>query len=188
MDLKKLIYNIQKGDSQAERIVYDYCTIHCFKTALIYTYDKAEAIDVFNHTMLYIFDHFHKLDKPENLLKWVHRILKNDCIDHIRKKTIYQNKLSNYKEEVPSTVMNEAMSNLAMEEIIQLIHQLKPTYRLCFILKEIDKYTFKEIATELAINENTAKWYLSEAKKILQKQLVLMGYSSLEKRSNGVKR
>jgi len=139
MDLKKLIYNIQKGDSQAERIVYDYCTIHCFKTALIYTYDKAEAIDVFNHTMLYIFDHFHKLDKPENLLKWVHRILKNDCIDHIRKKTIYQNKLSNYK-------------------------------------------------AELAINENTAKWYLSEAKKILQKQLVLMGYSSLEKRSNGVKR
>ena len=169
MDVKQLIYQVKKGDTKAEKTMYDYCYQHCFKIALVYCDDKAEAISVFNHALLYIFDHLHQLDKAENLLKWSSRILKNDCIDHIRKKTVYKNKLIAYAEQGQATVvLNEAMSTLTMETIIQLIHQLKPTYRLCFILKEIDGYTFSEIAAELSIkyfalinSVNFRKWIFS---------------------------
>ena len=79
-------------------------------------------------------------------------------------------------------VLNEALSNLTMEAIFQLINQLKPTYRLCFILKELDGFSYQEIAEELSINVNTAKWYVQEAKKILQKQLIKAGYQKSNKR------
>ena len=189
MDVKKIIHNIKQGDIKAEKAMYDYCFRHCFKIALVYCDDKAEAISVFNHAILYIFDHLHQLGKPEHLIKWSSRIIKNDCIDQIRKKTVYKNKLISYSEQGQSSVvLNEAMSSLAMEEIIRHINQLKPDYRLCFVLKEMDGYTFKEIAEKLSINENTAKWYVSEAKKRLQLQLTQAGYQSIKKSRNGFKK
>ena len=110
MDIKQLIYQVKKGDTKAEKAMYDYCYQHCFKIALVYCDDKTEAISVFNHALLYIFDHLHQLDQAENLLKWSSRILKNDCIDHIRKKTVYKNKLIAYAEQGQATVvLNEAM-------------------------------------------------------------------------------
>lgn len=188
MDVKKVIHKVKQGDISAEKTMYNYCFRHCFKIALVYCDDKAEAISVFNHAVLYIFENLHKLDNPENLIKWSSRIIKNDCIDQIRKKAVYKNKLIAYSEQGQSTiVLNEAMSSLAMEEIIHHINQLKPDYRLCFVLKEIDGYTYKEIAEQLSINENTAKWYLSEAKKQLQTQLTQSG-TTIKKSSNGFKR
>ncbi len=70
MDIKQLIYQVKKGEAKAEKAMYDYCYQHCFKIALVYCDDKAEAISVFNHAILYIFDHLHQLDKSENLLRW----------------------------------------------------------------------------------------------------------------------
>lgn len=179
MDLQQLVHQVKKKEVQAEKALYDFCFQHCFKIALVYCADKTEAIAVFNHALSDLFDHLDQLDNPDHLLKWVARTVKNDCIDHIRKKTAYRNKLMGYAEQPKSTlVFNEALSTLNMENIIELIHQLKPDYRLCFVLKEIDGYTFREIAEELSINENTAKWYVHEAKKILQKKLVHLGYTS----------
>lgn len=189
MDVKKIIHKVKKGDISAEKAMYNYCFKHCFKIALVYCDDKAEAISVFNHAVLYIFKHLHKLDTPENLIKWSSRIIKNDCIDQIRKKAVYKNKLIAYSAQGQSTtVLNEAMSSLAMEEIIRHINQLKPDYRLCFVLKEIDGYTYKEIVETLSINENTAKWYVSEAKKQLKIQLTQSGYQTMKKSRNGVKK
>lgn len=69
-----------------------------------------------------------------------------------------------------------------MEEIILYINLLKPDFRLCFILKEIDGYSYKEIAEKISINENTAKWYVSEAKKKLQIQLTPTSNQKKEKK------
>lgn len=190
MDIFQLIKNIRKGDIIAEKALYEFCSKRCFKIALIYCNDKAEATSVFNHAMLYVFENLDKLDKSENLIKWVTRIVKNDCIDQIRKKTVYRNKLIGFKENEKSSEqdLNLAITALAMEDIIQLINQLKPELRLCFILHSIDGYTYREIAEELAININTAKWYVAEAKKILQLQLVQLGYHPSEKKANGFKK
>lgn len=88
MDVSKIQQKIEKGDIKAEKIMYDYCFKHCFKIALVYCEDRTEAISVFNHAVLYIFNNMHQLDKPENFLKWINRIIKNDCIDQIRKKAV----------------------------------------------------------------------------------------------------
>lgn len=182
MDVQKILHKIEKGDIKAEKAMYDFCFKHCFKIAMVYSEDRAEAISVFNHAVLYVFNNLNQLDNPENLIKWSSKIIKNDCIDQIRKKAVYKNKLIAYSEQGQSNVvLNQAMSSLAMEEIIQHINLLKPDFRLCFVLKEIDGYSYKEIAEKLSINENTTKWYVSEAKKKLQIQLTPMAYKTKKK-------
>jgi RNA polymerase sigma-70 factor (ECF subfamily) len=61
---------------------------------------------------------------------------------------------------------------MAMSEIMEAVNKLQPEYRLCFVMKVMDGYSYREITQQLSINENTAKWYVAEAKKTLKLLLI----------------
>jgi len=177
------------GNQKSFKFLMDRYRNAIYHTMYKMVSNKEDADDLTQEAFTKAFNKIHSYQPRYAFSTWLFKIASNNCIDHIRKKTVYKNKLIAYAEQGPSEiVLNKAMSTLTMETIIQLVNQLKPTYRLCFILKEMDGYTFSEIAKELSINVNTAKWYLSEAKKILQTKLVQAGFQSSEKKTNGFKR
>jgi len=178
MEIGKLISGIKNGDVVAEQQLYTLLYEDLFKVPLAYCKDKDEATFVFNHSMLYIFKHIKPFTKQINLIKWAHRILKNDCIDQIRKSAVYQNKLSAIGKKEDQWITNEAISKLHMADILACIQQLDNSCRLCFVLYVLEGYTHKEVAEKLGINQNTAKWYFSEAKKKLRKLLEGKGITS----------
>jgi RNA polymerase sigma factor (sigma-70 family) len=53
------------------------------------------------------------------------------------------------------------------------VKKLPPATHAVFIMYAIDGFAHKEIAEKLGISEGTSKWHLSEARKTLQKSLVL---------------
>lgn len=167
MDINKLINGTKKRDAWAEQQLYALLYKHLFKVPLAYCKDKDEATLVFNHSMLYIFEQIKTFDSATDLLKWAHRIIKNDCIDQIRKNTVYQNKLSAIGKPEKTWINNNAITELNMEEILACIQELENSYRLCFVLFELEGYSHKKIANQLNISQNTSKWYLAEAKKKL---------------------
>jgi len=173
MNITNLLKQVKKGDPKAEKVFYDYCYQHCFKVALICCRDKQEATSIFNHSMLYVFEHLNQLTQEDGLIKWVNRIIRNDCIDHVRKQTVYKNKLTVVSEQKNlERSFNDAVSKIAMQEIIALVNELKPDFKLCFVLKVMEGFSYPEIAERLAINANTAKWYVAEAKKILRNKIL----------------
>jgi len=171
-DIPLLIQQVKQGDLAAQRQLYYYCFVHCFKVAQIYCGHREEAMSVFNHSMLDVFDQLDQLQHPARITSWVGAIIKRDCIDQIRKQGTYRNKLVVLDEtETDIVVENDALTELAMADIISLVNQLKSTYRLCFIMRALEGYTYDEISKKLSINLNTAKWYYSEAKKILREKI-----------------
>ena len=173
MDIAALISKVIKRDSESERLFYDYCYTHCFKIAQVYSSDISEATSTFNHAMLYVFNNLNSLSHPHKILAWVGTIVRNDCIDHIRKKSVYSNKLLKFTDDIDSnSTLNDAMTNMAMSEIMEAVNKLQPEYRLCFVMKVMDGYSYREITQQLSINENTAKWYVAEAKKTLRQLLI----------------
>lgn len=168
MDIVKLINGLKKGSALAEQQLYALLYQHLFKVPLAYCKDKDEATFVFNHSMLDIFKNIKAFDSQSDLVKWAHHILKNDCIDQLRKNTVYQNKLSVIGKPEKTWINNEAIDELNMAEILACVQKLENSYRLCFVLYELEGCTHKEIATQLNISQNTSKWYLSEAKKKLR--------------------
>jgi len=175
MNFKKLLTGLKKGDAIAERQLYALLYEQLFKVPLAYCKDKDEATLVFNQSMLYIFNNIKAFCKQTDLIKWAHYIIKNDCIDQIRKNTVYNNKLSIIGLPEKPWMDNEAISNLEMTDLLNCVQQLENAFRLCFVLFELEGFTHKEIAQQLNINQNTSKWYLAEAKKKLRKLIEAKG-------------
>lgn len=171
MDISQLIHSVKKANPTSEKQLYVWLYNHLFKVPLAYCKDKDEATGVFNHSMLYIFKNLPNFRSKEDLFKWAHRIIKNDCIDQCRKNDTYQNKLSVVANHINTTVNNEVFANLGIEEILKYVQQLEENYRLCFVMHTLEGQTFKEIAKRLNININTAKWYAAKARKKLKTQI-----------------
>jgi len=70
----------------------------------------------------------------------------------------------------------EALENLSIEQIYEHIHRLPEKERTIFSLHAIDGYKHKEIAELLNIVTGTSKWYLNNARKLLQSSLNEVGY------------
>jgi len=54
--------------------------------------------------------------------------------------------------------------------LISLVEALPDKYSKVFHLFAIEGFDHDEISKRLNINKNTCRWYLSEARKILQKE------------------
>lgn len=175
-NIQNIIKNVQDGNSIAERSLYKLLYVNLFKVARAYCADHDEATGVFNYAMVDIFRQLKPFTDETSLLKWSRRILVNDCIDHIRKKTVYQKKILIVADQESQSVKNEALDNLEMEELFTLINHLDTNARACFVMHVLEGYTHKEIAEKLKINVNTSKWYLAEAKKKIRK-IVMQSYT-----------
>jgi len=65
----------------------------------------------------------------------------------------------------------KASTQMYYDDLMTLVKQLPEKHMKVFHLYAIEGYIHREIGEELDMSENTSKWYLSEARKILQKKI-----------------
>jgi RNA polymerase sigma-70 factor (ECF subfamily) len=68
---------------------------------------------------------------------------------------------------------NDDYSGLQAVDLLFIIRELPPKYRMVFNLYAIEGYSHKEIGQMLNISEGTSKSNLSRARNILQRRVVL---------------
>jgi len=66
---------------------------------------------------------------------------------------------------------DDILSDLSFQEMLLLVQELPPTYRLVFNLYAFEDLKHRKIAQELGISEGTSKSNLFDARRILQKKL-----------------
>ena len=64
---------------------------------------------------------------------------------------------------------DEIISQIGRKELLKIIHQLSPAYRIIFNLYVLEGMKHREIAQYLGISEGTSKSNLSNARAFLQK-------------------
>lgn len=104
---------------------------------------------------------------------WLKKLTVNLAIDEIRKSKNW-NKLQTTTERSSANdeiVSEEIYSDLAVQDLLKLVIELPPVYRLIFNLYAIEGYKHHEIASMLGISEGTSKSNLHDARKLLQKRL-----------------
>lgn len=74
--------------------------------------------------------------------------------------------------------LNNLNNQLEADDLLRLVSELPPGYRIVFNMYAIDGFTHKEIADELGINENTSKSQLSRARSYLQARLLELDKST----------
>jgi RNA polymerase sigma-70 factor (ECF subfamily) len=102
---------------------------------------------------------------------WVRRIMVHSSIEYYRKhhKMLTVADLESAGKE-PS-VDPVAASRLDAKDLMALIQQLSPGYRMVFNLYAIEGYSHKEIGEIMGISEGASKSQLSRARAILKEQI-----------------
>ncbi len=181
----KNITNIIKGcigkNHSSQRILYEGYRGFALKIVFRYIYRYEKAVDVVNDSFVKLFRNFEKFelsddaDNEKILMGWLKRILVNTAIDELRKVNMLP-EIGGIPEHVWDMHDNcqDADQQLLYKELIILIKELPPAYRVVFNLYVIDGYTHSEIADMLKVSVGTSKSSLSRARVLLQKSIVKM--------------
>ncbi|MCX6352398.1 MAG: RNA polymerase sigma factor [Bacteroidetes bacterium] len=176
-DIDSVIKACLENNAQAQKalikLFYGYSKSICLR----YASGVEEAEEIINDGFLKVFTNLHKYDFSQPFKAWMRTIMVNTAIDYYRKwqKTQYHQDV----DEIDVVDLNEdIIGRIAADEILKLVQQLSPAYRMVFTMYVIDGYNHREIAEMLGIKEGTSKSNLQDARKKLQ-QLVKNTYPHL---------
>lgn len=172
--INSVLKECRKSCPKAQEELYKYTYEKIISTALRYTKSREESKWVFNMAMLKVYKNLDKFTIGTNYLGWANNILVKTCIDNYRSNSKHKQHIAPldfHDDKKASHIVNNALSELEAEKIIELIQTLGENERIVFSLYEIEGYKHREIEDITGINMNTSKWLLSKAKKELRKKI-----------------
>jgi RNA polymerase sigma-70 factor (ECF subfamily) len=153
-DITGIIKGCIKRKQQYQRMVYDrYCGF-ALKIIFRYIYRYEKAVDVMNDGFVKLFANFERFrisedeDNEKLLLGYLKKIMINTAIDELRKENMMP-EIGGIPEYVwnYSGKKDEADQQTLYKDIITMIKELPPQYRVVFNMYVIEGYNQKEIAT-----------------------------------------
>lgn len=174
---KKIIRGCLTGNKRDQELLYRRYSAKLYGVSLQYTGSYEEGRDVLQESFIKIFTHLHTYSGEGSFEGWMRRIVVNTALEKHRNR-YYLNKVEDLSN-VPEIIDNIDLADagwLEAADLLDIIMELPPQYRMVFNLYAIEGYTHREIAKMLSISEGTSKSNLSRARKILQRKVEkLMG-------------
>lgn len=176
-----IIQGCIKREYRYQRIVYDRYKGYALKIVFRYIYRYEKAVDVVNDSFVKLFNNFTKFepgsdaDNEKKLLGWFKKILVNTAIDELRRGSMLPEigGIPEHVWEIKDT-SQDAEQLLLYKDLIILIKELPPSYRVVFNLYVIDGYSHTEIADMMKTSIGTSKSSLSRARMLLQNNIKKM--------------
>lgn len=168
----ELIEGCKKGNSKAQRNLFDFYYSYMYNVCLRYVKDEMDAEDRLSEGFTKVFKHISKFsyEQENGFRAWIKKIMVNECLMFLRKKNnFFLVPLAN-AEEI-------AVEDIRLEEIdtayiLHCISELPIGYRTVLNLYIIEGYAHVEIGQMLNIKEATSRSQLNKAKQALKEKLL----------------
>ncbi len=150
----------------AQRELFERNAPYSMSIILRYVKDAHYSEDVFLRGFEKAFNHLNSYDNNLSEFKyWLRKIMVNEALNYLRANQKLQlvNNIADY-EFIDDGV--NILDELETEDVLEMIHQLKPPYDLIFNMV-VDGYKYKEIGDALKINEATCRSYYMRSRKML---------------------
>ena len=135
--------------------------------------NQEEAEDAVQEVFIKLWNLGKKLDEYNSLVALSTTMIKNFCIDQIRKKKHFIQE-ENEERDIQNADNNspfELMQSRESENILlQIIDQLPDIYKNIVILREIDDLSYEEISLQTEQNINTIRVTISRARKMIREE------------------
>ncbi len=169
MTEQELIAGCQKGDSKAQKVLYERYASMMFGVCMRYLKNDMDAEEALLNGFMQIYKHIERFEAKGSFEGWVRRIMVNEALGFLRKKEPLHLAIEDGYTQIAD--QNGADNQLAEGELLAMLHSLPAGYRAVFNLYAIEGYSHKEIADMLNITEGTSKSQLSKARAMLQRKL-----------------
>ncbi len=131
-----------------------------------------EAEDAVQEVFIKLWKMESKLDDYESVDALATTMTKNYCIDQLRKsRVIFNSDLMNNNQ--PAEATDQIIENAESFMIIRkIISKLAENYREMIVMRDIDGFSYEEIAEKTGQNINTIRVNLSRARAIVRKEYI----------------
>ena len=158
----------QRGDTGAFAALIEENKMALRRIAHGFFESEEDVADVLQETVLNAFEHLPELKNARYFKTWLVRILINNCNSLYR-----ETRRSVPFDDLPETL--PAAPPPSDLEFFEMLRSLPPDSRLIFQLYYGERFTTREIAGMLKMNESTVKSRLSRGKKQLHEGLRFQG-------------
>ena len=175
-NVSRIIQGCIAKEYKCQKMVYTNYRGFALKTVFRYIYRYEKAVDVVNDGFVNLFNNFGRFTASETdddnvkiLLGYIRKIMVNASIDELRKGNMLP-EIGGFPEYILDCTSkeNNADQHLLYKELIIMIKELPPAYRIVFNMYVIDGFNHLEIADMLQMPVGTSKSNLSRAKAMLQ--------------------
>jgi RNA polymerase sigma factor (sigma-70 family) len=166
--LSELLAGCLLGDRRSQERLYRQFYGFAMAIGLRYTNNRDEALEVVNDGFLKVMTNLERYDANQPFKAWFRRILINSALDLYRRVAKHQH---HHDLDAATGIAHDspdAYSQLAYEDLIELIQQLTPAYRLVFNLFVLDGFSHEEISAQAGISVGTSKSNLARARENLR--------------------
>jgi len=172
--IDELIKRCRAGERKAQELLYKQYASKMLGVCMRYATDKMEAEDMLQNGFIKVFQKIDDYRGDGSFEGWIRRIMVHSSIEYYRKHNKMM-QLVELDEAGGETSTNPlATARLEAADLLLLIKNLAPGYRIVFNLYAIEGYSHKEIAEIAGITEGASKSQLSRARSVLREQIIKM--------------
>ncbi|WP_273215745.1 RNA polymerase sigma factor [Runella zeae] len=166
----QLVRALQKGDTKAQRHLYEKYSARLLAVCVRYINDRMEAEDVMIEGFMRIFEKIDQFKSEGSFEGWMRRLMTNEALMYLRTKRHIEIDID-APEAQQLTNYDWADANLEADDLMAIIGKLPTGYRTVFNLYAIEGFSHAEIAEQLGITESTSKSQLHRARALLQEMV-----------------
>lgn len=170
-ELSQLITDCAAGKPQAQARLYQLFAPKMYGVCLRYSKDATEAEDSLQDGFIKVFEKIGTFRHEGSFEGWMRRIMVNISLEKFRKQNLLQAVDDIAAFETPD-LKDDIISEISANDLLKLIRELPPRYRMVFNLYVFEGMNHKEIAAEMRISDGTSKSNLARARTILKKQIL----------------
>jgi RNA polymerase sigma factor (sigma-70 family) len=169
-DFKSIISECIAGNRKAQAKLYHHFAPKMFGVCLRYAKDATEAEDNLQDGFIKVFTNLKSFRHDGSFEGWMRRIMINVSLEKLRKQHLM------YPVEDVSVFdsvnfSDDVIAKISADELLKLVQELPPRYRLVFNLYVVEGMSHQEIAEEMTITQGTSKSNLARAREIMKKKV-----------------
>ena len=172
--IDELVKRCRAGERKAQEMLYKQFASKMLGVCCRYATDRMEAEDMMQNGFIRVFQKIGDFRGEGSFEGWMRRIMVHSSIEYYRKHHKMMQLVELDEAGAESSTNPLATAKLAANDLLLLIQQLSPGYRIVFNLYAIEGYSHREIATIVGITEGASKSQLSRARSILREQVIKM--------------
>src|ERR1700712_3238701 len=172
--IEDLVKRCKANERKAQELLYKHFASKMMGVCLRYATDRMEAEDMLQNGFIKVFQKIDDYRGDGSFEGWIRRIMVHSSIEYYRKYHKMVQLVDIEDAAAYTSVDSSSLSKLAANDLMALIHQLAPGYRIVFNLYAIEGYSHREIAEMTGISEGASKSQLSRARAVLKEQVIKM--------------
>lgn len=172
-DHNSFILNLKKGDIRTFQNIYNsyYPRIYSFCLKLLPSAE--EAREVVQKVFIALWEQRDQVDETKSLTSYIYAITRYTAYQHFKKlvyhKAVFESMTSS-EGAFPETERDDLLFNELTKILNRIIEQLPPQRRMIFRLNRFYNLTYKVIAKQLNITENTVDTQIRRALEFIRKE------------------